>query len=78
MVLLDQGRLDDAATHVDEALALGPDLAQYEARLARCELAVRRDDHDAGTLVDEALELAVAGGHAVTAARLKQLRELIT
>ncbi len=77
LVLLDQGRLDDAATHIDEALALGPDLAQYEARLARCELAVRRHDNDAGALVDEALELAVAGGHAVTAVRLEQLRELI-
>jgi DNA-binding SARP family transcriptional activator len=78
LVLLDQDRLDDAATHVDEALARGPDLAQYEVRLARCELAVRRADHDAGALVDEALELAVAGGHAVTEARLEQLRERIT
>ncbi|MFC5730262.1 hypothetical protein [Nocardioides vastitatis] len=41
-------------------------------------MSVRRADDDAGALVDGALELAVAGGHAVTAARLKRLRELTT
>ncbi len=78
VVLLDQGRLADAATHVDEALALGPDLAQYEARLARCELAVRRNDDDAGALIEKALVAAAKGGHAVTMDRLNQLRKLIT
>lgn len=78
LVLLDQDRLDDAATHVDQALALGPDLARYEGRLARCELAVRRGDDDAGSLIDEALELAVAGGHAMTAHRLEELRRTVT
>ncbi len=78
LVLLDQDRLDDAATRVDQALALGPDLARYEARLARCELAVRRDDDAAAALIDEALAVATKGGHALTAGRLEQLRELIT
>jgi len=78
MVLLDQGRVDEAAGHVAQALASGPGLAQYYARLARCELAVRREDDGAGALIDEALELAVKGGHAVTASRLMQLREHTT
>ena len=55
LVLLGQDRLDEAATHIDQALALGPDLARYEARLAQCGLAVRRGDDDAGALIDEAL-----------------------
>ena len=77
-VLLEQGRLDEAAIHIDRALAAGPDLARYESRLARCELAVRGGDHDAEALIEEALAIAVRGGHAVTATRLQQLRELIT
>jgi tetratricopeptide (TPR) repeat protein len=78
LALLEQGRLDKAATHIDQALASGPGLAQYYARLARCELAVRRDDDDAEELVEEALAHAVEGGHGLTAARLKHLRDLIT
>lgn len=78
LVLIDQDRLDEAATHVDQALASGPGLARYEARLARCELGVRRGDDDVGALIEEALALAVKGGHVVTASRLKQLGELIT
>ncbi len=76
LVLIDQGRLDEAATHIDQALAVGPSLSRYETRLARCELAVRRGDDVAGALIEEALTLAVEGGHALTAARLERLREL--
>jgi hypothetical protein len=54
----------------------GPRLQQYEARLAKCELAVRRGDEDAGALIEEALALALEGGHAVTAVRLEKLRGL--
>ena len=78
LVLLDQDRLDEAAVHIEQALTEGPSLARYETRLARCELAVRRGDADAGALIEEALGLAVEGGHAVTAARLEELRELNT
>ena len=76
LVLLGQGKIDQAATHVHQALGAGPGLAQYYARLARCELAVRRDEDDARALIEEALALAVTGGHAVTATRLEQLAEL--
>jgi hypothetical protein len=65
---------DAAAAHIHEALATGPGLAQYEARLAHCEFAVKRGHENARALVDEALRLAVAGGHAASAARLGQLR----
>jgi len=78
LVLLTQDLLDEASHHVDQALAGGPNLARYDARLARCELAVRRDDEDAAALVEEALAVAVAGGHALTAGRLAELRGLIT
>ena len=78
LVMLDANRLAEAATHVRQALASGLGPAQYEARLARCELAVRRADDDAGALVQEALSLAVDGGHAVTAVRLEQLRRLVS
>ncbi len=77
LVLLDLDRLDEAATHIDRALVAGPILSRYESRLARCELAVRRGDDDAGALIEEALAVAVKGGHALTAARLEQLWELI-
>lgn len=78
LVLLGLDRLDEAATQVDQALASGPDLARYEARLARCELAVRRSDDDARALIEDTLAIAIKGGHAVTAHRLGQLRELVT
>ncbi|MBA2607351.1 MAG: tetratricopeptide repeat protein [Actinobacteria bacterium] len=73
-VLLAQDRLVEAEAHVRWALESGPGLlGQYEARLARCELAVRRGDDDAETLVDEALRLARAGGHVLSADRLAEL-----
>ncbi len=75
MIRLAEGRSDEAADHVRKALA-APALAQYEARLAQCELAVLRDDPEAPALVDDALGLAAAGGHAVSAQRLVQLRDL--
>lgn len=77
LVLLAQKKYDAAAAHVQEALATGPGLAQYEARLAQCELAVKRRQETASSLVDEARRLAVAGGHAVSATRLGQLRDAV-
>lgn len=77
LLLLAQEKYDAAAAHVQEALATGPGLAQYEARLAQCELAVKRRQENASSLVDKARRLAVAGGHAVSALRLGQLRDEI-
>lgn len=74
LVTLDRGDRERASRHVDDALAAGGGLPLYEARLAQCELAVRRGDKEAGALVDQALELAVTGGHLSSAARLEGLR----
>ncbi len=73
-VTLARGDWEAASRHVDGALALGWGLTLYEARLAQCELAVRRGDKEAGMLLDQALELAITGGHLSSAARLQRLR----
>ena len=74
LLALDRGDWDRASRHVEDAFAAGWGLPLYEARLAQCELAVRRGDEEAATLVDQALELAVTGGHLSSAARLERLR----
>ena len=74
MVALARGDWESASRHVDDALAVASGLPLYEARLARCELAVSRGDVETGTLIDQALELAVTGGHLSSAARLEELR----
>ncbi|MQA13784.1 MAG: hypothetical protein GEV09_06295 [Pseudonocardiaceae bacterium] len=62
-VLVRTGRVDEAAHHVDAALGTGPPLGHYEARLARCELAVARHDADAAALLADAVDRAIRGGH---------------
>lgn len=76
LALVALGRDDwaGASRHVEDALAVGSGLTLYEARLAQCELAVRRGDEEAGTLIHRALEKAITGGHVSSAARLRQLR----
>jgi hypothetical protein len=74
MVALERGDWEGASRHVDDALDVGSGLTLYEARLAQCELAVRRGDREAAKLIGEALEKAVTGGHLSSAARLEQLR----
>jgi DNA-binding SARP family transcriptional activator/tetratricopeptide (TPR) repeat protein len=74
LVLLAQGRIDEAADLVSRALGTTPAIDQYDVRLARCEVAAARGDHDALELVDEALRLARAGGHLLSAGRLEELR----
>jgi hypothetical protein len=74
LVLIYRGRLDAAAKHVDEALATGPPVGQYEARLARCELAAARGEPHTAELIAEATELAAAGGHRASLPRLAELR----
>ena len=59
-----------------EPLVAGPlpgTLMDYEARLARAELAVARGDPDATARTTEALALAEEGGHLLSARRLRQL-----
>ncbi len=51
LVLVATNRPDEAAWHVARALATGPPLGHYEARLAHCELAVTRAEPDAPKLV---------------------------
>lgn len=72
-VLLAQDRVEEAGRHVEQALATGPGLAQHEARLAQCEVSVRRGDAGAGALIESALQHALASGHAMSAKRLRQL-----
>ena len=74
LVRLGSGDCERAARHVDDALAAAWGLTTYEARLAQCELAVRRGDDEAGKLIRQAIEHAVKGGHLSSAARLEQLR----
>ena len=72
-VAVAQGRLSDADELVRSALATGPPLARYEARLAAVELALARDDPAAPALAGQAEAEARAGGHLVSAERLTAL-----
>jgi hypothetical protein len=58
---------------VEQALAEGPPLGHYEARLARVELAAARGEDATPTLAAEALRAAEAGGYRVHLPRLRQL-----
>ena len=68
-----QGELTSAAAHVQEALVTGPPLGHFDAREARCELAVARGDHDTTSLVQEAVRLAEAEGYLDSIPRLRSL-----
>ncbi len=72
-VLVRSGRIDEAAAHVDAALRTGPPLGHYEARLARCQLAVARHDPDADALLADAVDRATRGGHLASRSRLTSL-----
>ena len=63
LVLISHDHLDAAVRHVRKALATGPPVEHYEARLARCELAAARAEPEAARLVAEARQLAAVGGH---------------
>jgi tetratricopeptide (TPR) repeat protein len=73
MVLIRLGRLDEARDRVARALAEGPPLGHYEARLAEVELAAATGDPAAATLAREALRRADAGGMRQGRARLVHL-----
>jgi hypothetical protein len=67
------GRLEEAATHVDRALAMGPPLGQFEARVARCVLAVVRRQPNTSEMLQDAVHRATAGSHRASQARLSML-----
>ena len=62
LVLVTLGRLAEAAPLVDQALARGPGLGHFEARLAQVELAAARHDPSAPMLARRAIDLADAAG----------------
>ncbi len=77
-VLIAQGDLAAAEPWVTRAQAEAIPLTQYEARLAGAELAIVRGDPHAHALATEALALAEAGGHLLSAARLRELVRAVT
>ena len=70
LVALAAGSTRGVAAWVAHALAVGPPLGHYEARLAEVRLAVARGDHRAAVLTATARELALAGGHRASLAEL--------
>ncbi len=68
-----RGDLAAAAPLADRALAEGPALAHFEARLARAELACARRQPDAAAVAADAARRARAGGHLVSVPRLEEL-----
>jgi tetratricopeptide (TPR) repeat protein len=73
LVLVAASRTDEAAPFVARALAQGPPLGRYEARLAEVELAAARDDPGTTALARVALDLADAGGMRQNRSRLVEL-----
>ena len=73
LVLVAMGRLEEATTHVDRALAMGPPLGQFEARVARCVLAVVRRQPNTSEMLQDAVHRATAGSHRASQARLSML-----
>jgi hypothetical protein len=71
--LISKGQVDQAVPLVQRAMTEGPELARYEARLARAELAACRGDRDLPALVEAALLRAREGGHLVCVPRLLEL-----
>src|SRR5882757_6135687 len=73
LVALRCGSPAHAARHVERALALGPPLGHYEARLAEVELAAARGADDVSVLAAGALTAAQTGGHLVSVPQLAKL-----
>jgi tetratricopeptide (TPR) repeat protein len=77
LIRVARGDLAGAAPYVARALAEGPPLAHYEARLAAAELAAARHDGDAPLLARNALVRAQEGGHLVAVPRLTELARAV-
>lgn len=73
MVRTCEGSFDEAQALASRALAEGPSLAGYEARLAQAELLAARRHADAREVAVQALQLARQGGHHASAQRLAEL-----
>jgi DNA-binding SARP family transcriptional activator len=73
LVAIARGELAGVDAMVARALALGPPLGHYEARLAQVELAAARADPHCPSIAARALAHARQGGHAVSARRLAEL-----
>ena len=73
LVLIELGDIDRAAPLVARALADGPPLGHYEARLAQVELASAQGEKTTAALAQAALELADKGGALQGRARLAEL-----
>jgi tetratricopeptide (TPR) repeat protein len=73
LVAVARGELRGVDAMVARALALGPPLGQYEARLAQVELLAARGDPRTSERAAVALVLACDGGHTVSAGRLAEL-----
>jgi hypothetical protein len=76
LVAIARGTLAGVEPLVARALAIGPPLGRFEARLAAAELAAGRGDSTASTIAAEALAAAHAAGEAVTVPRLTELSRL--
>jgi tetratricopeptide (TPR) repeat protein len=74
LVLTDRGHLDEAVAHAGAALAEGPELAHYEARLAACLLAARGRAVPGAPDLEDAVAAARRGGHRASLAALEALR----
>ena len=73
LVRLAVGDVDAAAGLAARALAVGPPLAHFEARLAQAEVAAARGRPDAAAVAERALALARDAGHLQAAPRLAAL-----
>ncbi len=73
LVRIEQRRLDAVEPLVEQALAEGPPLGHYEARLARVELAAARGDDATPAMAADSLGLALAGGYQAHVPRLRVL-----
>ena len=73
LVLVSLGKLDEAAPLVDRALAEGPPLGHFEARLAEVELAAARNDPTTPELARNALRQADDAGMRQSRERLVAL-----
>lgn len=71
LVRIAAGDVEGAEPLVERALAEGPPLAGYEARLARAELAWARREPDADGLTLGVIRRAEVGGHLASAAVLR-------
>ena len=72
-MLVALGRAALAAPLADRALAQGPPLGHYEARLAQIDVAAAIGDDRLAGLAAEAQRVAVAGGYRLELRRLADL-----